>query len=87
VINLTRWRQCQFRNVVDLGMSRDLFLKLALLHADAFACMACGCMWFVFMVNMSNVLEVFLPTVRFSGIGTGISEASKRVPIFSFATQ
>jgi hypothetical protein len=26
-------------------------------------------------------------TVRFGGIGTGISEASKRVPIFSFATQ
>ena len=25
--------------------------------------------------------------VRFSGMGTGISEASKRVPIFSFATQ
>ena len=26
-------------------------------------------------------------TVRFRGMGTGISEASKRVPIFSFATQ
>ena len=26
-------------------------------------------------------------TVRLGGIGTGISEASKRVPIFSFATQ
>ena len=26
-------------------------------------------------------------TVRVRGIGTGISEASKRVPIFSFATQ
>ena len=27
------------------------------------------------------------PTVRFRGMGTGISEASKSVPIFSFATQ
>ena len=27
------------------------------------------------------------PTVRQRGMGTGISEASKRVPIFSFATQ
>ena len=27
------------------------------------------------------------PTVRLRGMGTGISEASKRVPIFSFATQ
>ena len=26
-------------------------------------------------------------TVRHRGMGTGISEASKRVPIFSFATQ
>ena len=26
-------------------------------------------------------------TVRLRGMGTGISEASKRVPIFSFATQ
>ena len=26
-------------------------------------------------------------TVRHGGMGTGISEASKRVPIFSFATQ
>ena len=27
------------------------------------------------------------PTVRHRGMGTGISEATKRVPIFSFATQ
>ena len=27
------------------------------------------------------------PTVRHRGMGTGISEASKKVPIFSFATQ
>ena len=29
----------------------------------------------------------FAGTVRLRGMGTGISEASKRVPIFSFATQ
>jgi len=29
----------------------------------------------------------FLRTVRYRGMETGISEASKRVPIFSFATQ
>ena len=29
----------------------------------------------------------FAVTVRHRGMGTGISEASKRVPIFSFATQ
>jgi len=28
-----------------------------------------------------------ITTVRHRGMGTGISEASKRVPIFSFATQ
>ena len=28
-----------------------------------------------------------ITTVRLGGIGIGISEASKRVPIFSFATQ
>ena len=30
---------------------------------------------------------LILITVRHRGMGTGISEASKRVPIFSFATQ
>jgi len=30
---------------------------------------------------------VQIPTVRLGGIGTGISQASKRGPIFSFATQ
>ena len=33
----------------------------------------------------SKLLHV--TTVRLRGMGTGISEASKRVPIFSFATQ
>jgi hypothetical protein len=31
--------------------------------------------------------KFLMSTVRLRGMGTGISEASKRVPIFSFATQ
>ena len=34
-----------------------------------------------------TLLSSHYPTVRLGGMGTGISEASKRVPIFSFATQ
>ena len=34
----------------------------------------------------ASLRAVHIHTVRFRGMGTGISEASKRVPIFSFAT-
>ena len=37
--------------------------------------------------EFSKVAIVSLVTVRLGGMETGISEASKRVPIFSFATQ
>jgi hypothetical protein len=36
---------------------------------------------------MLAVNVIILLTVRLRGMGTGISEASKRVPMFSFATQ
>ena len=35
----------------------------------------------------THLLASLLGTVRHPGIGTGISEPSTRVPIFSFATQ
>jgi hypothetical protein len=38
-------------------------------------------------VSMPVCLCVYVSTVRHRGMGTGISEASKRVPIFSFTTQ
>ena len=34
-----------------------------------------------------SIVSRIRPTVRFCGIETGISEASKRVSIFSFVTQ
>ena len=37
--------------------------------------------------DAENVIERYVGTVRHRGMGTGISESSKRVPIFSFATQ
>ena len=36
---------------------------------------------------MCACVQILTTTVRHRGMGTGISEASKRVPIFSFATQ
>ena len=36
---------------------------------------------------LPNFRSSFVPTVRHRGMGTGISEASKRVPIFSFDPQ
>ena len=39
------------------------------------------------IINDLVPIPVVTLTVRHRGMGTGISEASKRVPIFSFATQ
>ena len=38
-------------------------------------------------VSLVDGVLLYEDTVRHRGMGTGISEASKRVPIFSFATQ
>ena len=41
----------------------------------------------LFVVDVTKGTRVPVTTVRLRGMGTGFSEASKRVPIFSFATQ
>ena len=47
----------------------------------------------VFTLKIDKIIDAIFATdtsfftVRHRGMGTGISEASKRVPIFSFATQ
>ena len=40
-----------------------------------------------FLESIRSTLYIVTVTARHRGMGTGISEASKRVPIFSFATQ
>ena len=41
----------------------------------------------LFRINLPGSVQSTLNTVRLRGMETGISEASKRVPSFSFATQ
>jgi hypothetical protein len=44
-------------------------------------------LFFVCKIVFTIPYVTFMPTVRHRGMETGISEASKRVSIFSFATQ
>ena len=68
--------------LIHLGQLRQvLVLLLHGLPASVAVFLALICVW------LTHSFLHFCVTVRHRGIETGISEASKRVSIFSFATQ
>ena len=62
-------------DITTYEISTDLVIDMVKTYLCLYVLTFVDCMWSI------------RGTVRLGGMGTGISEASKRVPIFSFATQ